>query len=339
VLAGQQVRHVDLGAEERGGGEAADEDDGGQSAPGGQRAEWDERAEGEERDDRADDREEPGGPAGELCRDVDREHRRGDEDGPAEPADVGAGRRSGCHHRAARRCCFRRLPVGALDRRRAEHPQGREEQDGREHDEPDHAEEHPVPGELLGDDAGEERSDERGDDPRGGEPGEDPRVERGRVDACDEDVERDRHRPGAEGLHESPGDERPHGRRRPGEEQPDDEQGDRGEERLDRADAVGDGAGRDHADDAHGERAGEGEGVELLAVELGTHERHDRRDGERFERAEEDERAGADGDEEEPTSEDAVVGGVRRHGCRRGLRGGCGHRSEPRTSSRVEVKP
>ena len=202
-----------------------------------------------------------------------------------------------------------------------------------------------MPAEEFGHDARREWTDERGDDPGCSEAGEDRRVQPGRVDTGDDDVEGDRDRSRSEALDESPGDEHGHGERSARDEESDREQHGRRVEGCDRPAAVRPVAGEDHPDHARREWAGEGEGVEVRAVEVLAHDGHDRRDGEGFERAEEDERACPDRDPEQAPAEQPGLCGMPGGGeglvgsGRRGTKGGSGHSSSLRCASDAVRRP
>ena len=194
---------------------------------------------------------------------------------------------------------------------------------GGDGDQPDHAEEDPVPAEQFGDHPGGERADEGGDNPRSGKSGEDLRMQPGRVDARDHHVECDVDGTRTKTLHQAAGDQHRHYRRGSGHQKSDDEEHGGGLEGHDRTGPIAPVASDDHADHPGGERPGERQGIEAGAIRVRTDDRHHSGHGERFERTEEDECAGTKSDPQVLRAEQARF----TVDC-----GYWGHRSEPRTT-------
>ena len=175
---------------------------------------------------------------------------------------------------------------------------------------------------------------ERGDHPRRRERGEDAPVDRRRIDAGDDDVERDGLAAGAQSLDQAPDDEDLHRRREPGHDETDHEEHHRRRERREHSAAVAPRADRHHPDDARGERAGERDRVQRRAVEIGAHDRHHRRHRERLHRREEDQRDRADRDPDVLRTPDAAAAPDRRGRERRVVdRAGHGPTSAPMRST------
>jgi hypothetical protein len=132
-----------------------------------------------------------------------------------------------------------------------------------------------MPSGKLGHQSGSEGANERGNHPRGRECGEDFRVQYGRIDPGHHDVEGHGQGASTQALHQPAGDQRGHGPGRSGDQQAEHEQGHRREQGTHRTTPVGPVARHHHADDAGGERTGEGQGVQRCTVQLAADERHD----------------------------------------------------------------
>ena len=305
ILLHQQVREVDLGAEERCRGQAARKDDAGEAPAGRQGSPRHQRADGDEGHDDGGDGHDSAGhrkPGGE----VQAKHGERREGSPGQPAVArGLARSRGGH---VPRCGA--LPCSTVGRCSdvgcsAQPAQGgHDHQQGRHH-QAHHAEEHPVPAEHLRHDAGGEGSHQRGNHPGRGKRGEDLRVQHGRIDPGDHHVQRHGHGAAAQALNQPARHEGRHGRRCSGDQQAQHEHGHGRVQRPHRAAPVGPVAGGHHADDAGGERAGERQGVKGGPVQFPADQRHDRGHRQRFEGGQEHEGAGAQGHQQILAVEDA----------------------------------
>mgnify|MGYP007023297908 FL=1 len=181
---------------------------------------------------------------------------------------------------------------------------GHDHQQGRHH-QAHHAEEDPVPAEQLRHDAGGEGSHQRWNHPGRGKRGEDLRVQHRRIDPGDHHIQRHGHGAAAQALDQPARHKDRHVRRCSGDQQAQHKHGHRRVQRTHRAAPVGPVAGRHHADDAGGERAGERQGVKAGPAQFTADQRHDRGHGQRFKGGQEHEGTGAQGHQQVVAVEDA----------------------------------